>query len=119
MVVGLLMIIGAIVLTITETKTLQDTATVLTSLLAGGLLSIYVIGFFSTRGDARHVIVGIIATMTFTLWTIMSSQGVLPETLSYPFDLYYTGLIGNIVMFLIAYGASLFFPLNSSPQPDP
>ena len=116
-VVGLIMIAGAIVLTVTETKTLQDTATILTSLLAGGLLSIYAIGFFSTRGDARHVIVGIIATMAFTLWTIMSSRGVLPDTLSYPFDLYYTGLIGNIVMFVIAYGVSLFFPFSRPPQP--
>jgi solute:Na+ symporter, SSS family len=106
-VVGIVMIGGAIYLNSTETTTLQDTATILTSLLAGGLLAIYGIGFFSTRGDARHIVAGIIGTMMFTMWTILSSRGYLPDALVFPFDLYYTGLIGNIVMFLIAYIASL------------
>ena len=103
---GLLMIFGAIYLTNTETNTLQDTATILTSLLAGGLLSIYCIGFFTTRGDARHILFGISGTMFFTAWTILSARTMIPEALSFPFDLYYTGLIGNIIMFLLAYGSS-------------
>jgi SSS family solute:Na+ symporter len=40
--------------------------------------------------------------MAFTLWTIASSRSAI----DYPFDLYYTGLLGNIVMFLVAYGSS-------------
>jgi SSS family solute:Na+ symporter len=111
-VVGALMIVGAVLLNITETKTLQDTATILTSLLAGGLLSIYAIGFFSERGDSRHVIAGIAGTMVFTLWTVLSSRGYMPDLLTYPFDLYYTGLIGNIVMFVITFGLSLMFPFK-------
>jgi len=103
---GLSMILGAIYLTNTETTTLQDTATILTSLLAGGLLSIYCIGFFSNRGDARHILFGIAGTMIFTAWTILSARSILPESLSFPFDLYYTGLIGNVIMFILAFGLS-------------
>ncbi len=106
-VVGSLMIGGAMYLNGTETTTLQDTATILTSLLGGGLLSIYAIGFFSKQGDARHIIVGIVGTMVFTAWTILSARNLLPDALDYPFDLYYTGLLGNVVMFLLAFGASL------------
>jgi len=30
----------------------------------------------------------------------------LPEALSAPFDLYYTGLIGNVLMFVVGYLAA-------------
>ncbi len=109
-VVGALMIGGAIYLNHTETRTLQDTATILTSLLGGGLLAIYGIGFFSERGDARHIGFGIAGTMIFTAWTIASSRQLLPESLAYPFDLYYTGLIGNLIMFGVAWGLAFLLP---------
>ncbi len=113
-VVGLLMICGAVYLDKTETNTLQDTATILTSLLAGGLLSIYCIGFFTKRGDARHILIGISGTMFFTGWTIMSAQSLLPEKFSFPFDLYYTGFIGNVVMFVLAYCSSFLLISSES-----
>jgi len=105
-VTGGLMIAGALYLIDTSTTTLQDTATIITALLAGGLLTIYLIGFFSKRCDTRHLVLGIFATMIFTLWTMASARGVV----DYPFDLYYTGLLGNIVMFLVAWGSTYVFP---------
>ena len=110
--VSVLMMGGAIVLMKTDTKTLQDTATILTSLLGGGLLSIYLIGFFSRRGDARHVLGGIAGTMLFTSWTVLSANGLLPSSSAYPFDLYYTGFVGNVVMFIVVYGLSLVWTEN-------
>lgn len=104
---GVVMIIGAIYLTEAETKTLQDTATIITSLLGGGLLAIYGVGFFMVRGNARHVWLGIAGTMVFTSWTLLSNNDVLPAFLSVPFDLYYTGLIGNLVMFICIYACSV------------
>ena len=105
-VTGGLMIAGALYLIDTSTTTLQDSATIITALLAGGLLTIYLIGFFSKRCDTRHLVLGIIATIIFTLWTMASARGVV----DYPFDLYYTGLLGNIVMFLVAWGSTYVFP---------
>lgn len=99
---GILMILGALYLIETSTTTLQDLATILTALLAGGLLTIYLIGFFSKRCSSLHIALGIAATMVYTVWTILSSRDVV----NYPFDLYYTGLLGNIVMFVVAYGSS-------------
>ena len=99
---GFVMILGALYLIDASTTTLQDTATVVTALLAGGLLTIYLIGFFSRRCQTTHIVIGILATMCYTGWTIASSNGLA----SYPFDLYYTGLIGNIVMFMAAWGSS-------------
>lgn len=107
---SVLMITGAIYLAHATSETLQDTATILTSILGGGLLGLYLIGFFTKQGDARAVWVGLISTMIFTGWTILSKNSVLPDSLRIPFDLYYTGLVGNIIMLVVTYfvAAKLF-----------
>ena len=103
-----MMIFGAIILVNSETKTLQDTGTIIGSLLGGGSLGMYLLGFLTSIGDARAVGFGIISTILFTLWTILldSSRGILPEALRFPFELYYTGIIGNIVMFAVSFLAA-------------
>ena len=109
-IVGVIMISGAILLARSETKTLQDTATILASLVGGGMLGIYLIGFLTNKGNEKSVLVGIVTTIAFTGWTILSKKGMLPNQLSVPFDLYYTSIIGNIVMFMVGYFASLLLP---------
>ena len=100
---AVLMICGAIYLANAETKTLQDTAMILTSILGGGLLGLYLIGFFTKQGDARAAWAGLVSTMVFTSWTLLSKNDLLPDSLNVPFDLYYTGFVGNVVMFVVTY----------------
>lgn len=107
---SLMMVSGATYLAYAETKTLQDSATILVSLLSGGLLGLYLLGFLTQQGDARAIWSGIIATMAFTVWITLAKKGVLPDNFTVPFDLYYSAIIGNIVMFVVGYIAShLFF----------
>ena len=110
------MIIGAIVLAEVQTSTIQDTAMILTSLLGGGLLGMYLLGFLTKKGDARAVWCGIAFTMVFTTWTILAKNNLLPPSINVPFDLYYTGFIGNIVMFICGYAVGAFFPKESTEQ---
>ena len=105
-----LMILGALWLNGAHTHTLQDTSTILVSLFGGGMLGLYLLGFLSRRGDGRAAWWGIVATLLFTSWTVLTNKGALPAALSAPFDLYYTGLIGNLVMFMVGYGAALLWP---------
>ena len=105
-----IMIGGAILLAKSETKTLQDTATILASLFGGGLLGMYMLGFLTNKGDARAVGFGIGATILFTCWTMLSSRQLLPKALEVPFDLYYTIIIGNIVMFVVGFIAGTLLP---------
>jgi SSS family solute:Na+ symporter len=103
------MIFGAIWIQQAETVTLQDTMTIAVSLLSGGLLGLYLFAFFVKQGDAKAVWIGVAATATFTAWTLLAKNGLLPESISVPFDLYYAGIIGNIVMFVVVFlAASLF-----------
>lgn len=100
------MIAGATGLLYAEGPTLQDVSIQLTSLLGGGILGIYVLGFATRRGDARSVWGGIACTLAFTLWTM----GVFPESWTLPFDTYYTAVIGNFVMFVVGYGLASLLP---------
>jgi len=113
-IVSIAMMAGANLLLTAETKTLQDTATILASLLSGGLLGMYLLAFFTKKGDARAVWTGVIATLIFTFWTVCSKKGWLPEAMQFPFDLYYTGLIGNILMFTIGFAAAGFWKQKNS-----
>jgi SSS family solute:Na+ symporter len=103
---SLSMLAGATWLLEAEGRTLQDTSIKLTSLLGGGLLGIYLLGFFTDRGDARSVWAGIACTFAFTSWTL----GAFPERFTVPFDTYYTAAIGNVVMFVVAYGLAGWLP---------
>ncbi|MBT4307579.1 MAG: sodium/solute symporter [Candidatus Marinimicrobia bacterium] len=100
---ALFMVCGALILNASETKTIQDTATILYSITGGGLLGLYLLGFFTKKGNAKSVWIGLIVTSLFTIWTILSKRGLVPEWLHTPFDLYYTGLIGNIIMFAVSF----------------
>ncbi|MGQ9425250.1 sodium:solute symporter family transporter [Gilvimarinus sp. F26214L] len=98
---SLFMIGGALYILNAETQTLQDYATILVSLFGGGLLGLYGMAFasgrfrnLSLRGVAPWI--GIGATVAFTGWTIAVSQGWIDAEV--PFDLYYTGIIANVVM---------------------
>ncbi len=106
--VSVIMILGAILLMDAETKTLQDTATILVSIISGGVLGIYLLGFFTTHGDARAVWSGLFLTALFTIWTILAKKELLPDGWNLPFDLYYTAIIGNLLMFITGFLVSLF-----------
>ena len=101
------MVGGALILNGSETKTLQDTATILSSITGGGLLGLYLLGFFTKYGNAKSVWIGLIVTFLFTSWTILSSRGMVPDLIHVPFDLYYTGIIGNMIMFAVAMLAAI------------
>ena len=105
-VASILMLGGAIWMLEAEGPSLQDISIRLTALLAGGILGIYLMGFFTRAGDARSVWCGIIATLTYTLWTM----GLLPLPYAVPFDLYYAAIFGNLLMFVVGFTASRFLP---------
>lgn len=115
---AVMMIGGAMLLIRVDARTLQDAAAVITSLLSVGLFGMYALGFFTRRGDARAVWIGILCTVVFTAWTVVAAHRPqwLPPALAVPFDLYYTGLIGNGVMFVVGYLAgTLFLPAHDKP----
>ncbi len=107
-VASVFMIIGAIILIYADTKTIQDAATILSSVVMGGVFGMYMLGFITTRANSKSVWFGIAITFVFSLWTVLAKQGLMPDSLTVPFDLYYTGMIGHILLFATAFVASVF-----------
>jgi SSS family solute:Na+ symporter len=104
---SLMMVGGAFWLLNSEQKTLQDVWTELQSIAAGGLLGLYMLGFFTTRGDGRAVALGIAFAVGFSAMISLASLGWLPagitQTIETRFDGYYTGIVGNVVMFAVGF----------------
>ncbi|NUM53281.1 MAG: sodium/solute symporter [Candidatus Hydrogenedentes bacterium] len=111
---SLIMVSGAFWLLASEQKTLQDVWTELQSIAAGGLLGLYMLGFFTTRGDGRAVGIGIAFAVAFSLLISLNGLGWLPAGLSASinrnFDGYYTGIVGNVVMFTVGYLLARILP---------
>ena len=109
LVLAVIMIVGASMLHWMQSSTLQHSANVLAALTAGGLLGIYLLGFFTKVGDDRSIMMGIFFTLLFTLWMTLSSLNWLPESLHAPIYNYYAGIIGHIIMFAVGFLFALYF----------
>lgn len=114
---SLIMIGGAYWLSSAESMTLQDTATKLNSISAGGLLGLFMLGFLTIRGDGRAVFVGILFTLIFSttisLYELKVFNAVYPplhEYIKTNFDTYYTTILGNFVMFITGYFFGTLLP---------
>lgn len=105
---------GAVLMLEAEGPSLADISIRLTALLAGGILGIYLIGFFTRVGDARAIWCGIATTLLYTLWTM----GLLPVDWPVPFDLYYAAIFGNLVMFGVGFTAGLVFRRREPLPPE-
>jgi SSS family solute:Na+ symporter len=113
---SIIMIIGALVLIHTTTTTVRDMMVIVMSVFSAGLLGIYILGFFTKKGNAKSVGVGILFTILFTFWVILAQKNILPEFMKPPFDLYYTIIFGDLIMFILGYTLSALF--ISKPEKD-
>ena len=75
----------------------------------GGVLGLYLLGFCTKRGNEKSVWFGITLTMMFSLWTVLAKYSFLPDWLQAPFDLYYTGILGQMIMFAGIFVAAVLF----------
>jgi SSS family solute:Na+ symporter len=111
---SVVMILGSYLLLRSETKTLQHLSTEFASIIAGGLLGLYMLGFFTTRGDGRAVGAGIAFALAFSALMSFDGLGWLPapfsQWLDARFDSYYTGVVGNVGMFAIGFVLSSLLP---------
>jgi len=107
---SIIMVVGAWILIIVPGQTLQDTALTLAGIMAGGLLGLYLLGFLTTRGDGRAVGVAILCAISWSAYMALVAAGHVPESLRLPVDVYYAGILGNIVMFTTGYALACLLP---------
>ncbi len=102
---SVVMIFGALGITYADTTTLQHITFRMVALFSGGIAGVYFMGFFTKRGDERSIWIAIACTVIFT-----ASMWIFEKQLKDYFDLYYVGMIGNLVMFVVAFIAASFIP---------
>ena len=120
---SLVMLGGAWLLFRAETRTLQHLWTEFQSILAGGLLGLFLLGFATTRaaaGPSRWVLRAPCSSRPgFQPWNWDGSRPVWTQAWAAHFDSYYTGLIGNLLTFAIGFALGRSLPAHRSRRTDP
>jgi len=110
---SLIMVGGAGLLFHAQTTTLQHLWTEFQSILAGGLLGLFLLGFLTTRVDGRAAGIGIGCAVAFSAGMSLIALGILPadwiKAVESRFDSYYTGIVGNLLAFGAGYAAARLF----------
>jgi solute:Na+ symporter, SSS family len=114
LVMATLMAFGAWLLLVSSSKTIMEMSIILLALVGGGISGAFLFGIMTRWGDARTVLIGIGATLAFTLYATLMQAGVLPRT----FSPYYTSILGNLVMFGTCLLASRFWPAEQRDLTD-
>lgn len=119
-----LMMGGAVLFYAYSELTLQDFGMRLASVIGGGILGVYVLGFLTTRGTGRSVAIGVFATVVFSAYMaaieflkitpeqFMGALGCSRDTamlLMKPVHIYYVGLFGHLLTFIVTYLVSSLF----------
>lgn len=113
----LLMMGGATLFLALSNLTLQDLGTKLGSLLGGGILGLYLLGFLTKRGGPRSVAAAIVCTIAFSAYMAASEWNYITAAtytslgfservsafLVRPMHTYYVGIFGNLIMFAVAF----------------
>lgn len=83
----------------------------ITGIVAGGLAGLFLLAFLSRRANATGAAVGVVASLAVTTWaTLTMHDGAMVDLgrWNYGWNSYMIGVVGNIVLLVVGYGASLF-----------
>jgi SSS family solute:Na+ symporter len=107
---GVIMIAGAVVLYKIPKESMNDLAIIISSLFGGGILSIFMLGFFSKRVGNKAIIIGLASGLCLNLFLMFNYFGWLPESLTIQVHAYWTSIFVNLLLFVVAYVSSFIWP---------
>ena len=98
-------------------ESILNTVFALYSAFSGGIVGLFALGFFSRRANKQGVLFGIFACILFTIWGLFTTQFKGARLLdlhqfNFPHDAYMLGVYSHIILFVVGYTASLFFPTH-------
>jgi len=124
LVTGLLSIILALFLTRFEEQSMVDGFLIFTAIIAGGMLGMFFLGFFTRRCSKDGLYIGLVVGVAFIIWATLTNPktGMIESStlLWFPrfkVNLLWLGLLGNLVVFAVGYAASLIVtPGHKAPE---
>jgi SSS family solute:Na+ symporter len=97
-------------MSMTQIKSMADAAFNFVSLVAGGVLGMYALGYLTKRCSKTGLYVGIVTGVLFILWAYFTNpeQNINLQWLPrFPLHTLWIGLLGNIIVFTVGYFSSL------------
>jgi SSS family solute:Na+ symporter len=112
LVVGFLAAVVALVLLPQkgDAKSIMERAVTIASVLSGGTLGLFCLGFLTRRATRQGCYIGIVACLIFTAWGILTygSNPIVPlGRFSFSMNPIVIGIAGHLILFGVGYVASL------------
>ncbi|MBM3800756.1 MAG: sodium/solute symporter [Acidimicrobiia bacterium] len=116
---GVVMLSVALIIYYSSSSTLMDLQTLFFSILGGGLLGLFLLGFVTERVDNRSALIATICTFTaICVWLALDSplgRSSLPGASRWLPDKFWLGVLANCFLFTVGYLLSL---LKATRQKD-
>lgn len=100
-----IMISGAIYFSRLDKESMNDINWIMSSLLSGGMIGIYVAGIFTTRIGSREVVIALVAAFITNLYLGLGMRDLVDN---FGIHDYWIGPVVNFIFLIIAYIASFF-----------
>lgn len=100
---------AALALTMTRATASYEIIAMLVSVLEGGVLGLFALGFFSRRATRLGANIGIFACLTFVTWATVT--GALGVDIGYNFEMtpMLIGVISHVLLFGVGFAVSMLF----------
>jgi SSS family solute:Na+ symporter len=103
LIAGILAVIFAMMMT--QIKSMVDAASNFVSLVAGGILGMYLLGLLDRKCSPKGIYIGLIIGVTFIIWTYFGNQPG-SDWYALPVNTLWIGLFGNIIVLVVGYVSS-------------
>ncbi|MGE4564971.1 MAG: sodium:solute symporter, partial [Victivallaceae bacterium] len=107
---GVMMIAGAYIIVYIPKESVNDFGIIIGSIFGGGMLAIFMLGFFTTRVGYHALLAGLGVSLAVNFYLILNAFNWLPEALKLPVHSYWTTIIVNLVLVIAGYGLSFAMP---------
>lgn len=112
-VTAVIMILGAIYFSRVPKESMNDINWIMSSLLSGGMIGIYIAGIFTTRIDSKALVVALVAAFATNLYLGLGMRDIVN---TFGIHDYWIGPLVNAVFLTIAFAWS--FATGTRPGPD-
>ena len=79
------------------------------SVIQGGTLGLFFLGFFTRRATRLGCYVGIVACLLFTTWGVLTQSGLVDMGFNFNMNPILIGVFGHFILFGVGYATSLIF----------
>ncbi|MBM3801582.1 MAG: sodium/solute symporter [Acidimicrobiia bacterium] len=103
----------AVLLTRTRSVSAAEVGLTLITIVAGGILGLFALGFFTRKATTRGAYVGIACCILFTGWATLSGPLAVDLGFNFTFNYLLIGILSQPILFITGYLASLLLPGQS------